>query len=136
MDKKGMVFTRPRDTISFVVGIIVTAFGLIPLLSASGVIGFTIPFVDTIGVQVLIWLVAIFGAYVVVDGFIEPPAHRLHWILIIAGLILLAFGLIPILYTFGVIGFTIPFVGESLLAYQVLLTIEGIALIIGGLTEH
>ncbi|NJL44287.1 MAG: hypothetical protein HC945_03165, partial [Nitrosarchaeum sp.] len=95
MNRKAMVFTRPRDTISFVVGLCVAAFGLVPLLHDSGVIGFNIPFIDKLGVEIFIWLVAIFGAYVVVDGFIEPPAHKLHWILIVVGLVLLVVGLLP-----------------------------------------
>ncbi|MBD3313564.1 hypothetical protein GF345_03915, partial [Candidatus Woesearchaeota archaeon] len=41
--KKGMIFTSPRDTISFVVGLILMAFGLIPLLNQFGVIGWNLP---------------------------------------------------------------------------------------------
>ena len=135
MNKQGVVFTRPRDTISFVIGIILALFGILPLLTKWGVIGISLPgFMTNLPIQIAVWIVAVGGAYVAIDGMIEPPAHSLHWILIVVGVILLAFGLIPILHNFGVIGFTLGI--ESLMIYQIIITVEGILLIIGGLTEH
>ena len=136
MNKKGIVFTRPRDTISFFVGLVVAAFGILPLLAEWGIVGFNIPLIGGLGIQILIWLVAVFGLYVVIDGFIEPPAHSLHMILIVLGIIMFAAGLVPLLNSFGVIGFTIPLFGDSLLFYRIILSLEGIALVVGGLTEH
>ena len=136
MNKKGIVFTRPRDTISFFIGVFLAALGIIPLLNKFGVIGFTLPsFLTNLLAQIAIWIIAVAGLYVVIDGFVEPPAHNLHWILICAGIVLFVVGLLPILFTFKVIGFSIPFL-NNLIVYQTLITLEGILLIIGGLTEH
>jgi hypothetical protein len=135
MDKKGIVFTRPRDTISFFVGIVLTIFGVLPLLVKWKVVPFSLPsFMTSLPVQVLVWIVAVGGLYVVIDGFIEPKSHNLHWFLVAAGAILLAIGLIPILKSFGVIGFDLGIKDPTI--YQIIITIEGIFLIIGGLTEH
>lgn len=135
MNKKGVVFTRFRDTLSFFFGLVIAAFGLIPLLYSYKVIGFTIPLLGTLGGSVLTWVVAFCGLYILIDGFVEPPQHSLHWILIACGLVLAITGLIPILYQFKIIGFTLPFIGNQLL-YLILISIEGIVLMVGGLTEH
>ena len=81
LNKKGLIFTRPRDTVSFFVGLVLLALGLIPLLSQFGVIGFTLPgFLTGLVGSIFIWIIAVAGAYIVIDGFIEPPLHSLHWI--------------------------------------------------------
>jgi len=137
MNKKAMVFTRPRDTISFIVGLILAAFGIIPLLNGFGVMSFNLPgFLLNLPVSVLVWIIAVAGVYIVIDGVIEPPMHIFHWALIVGGLILLVVGLIPILYGFGVIPFTVPFLGENLIVYQILIAVEGLFLAIAGLTMH
>lgn len=137
MNKKGMVFTRGRDTISFIVGLILAAFGIIPLLNTLKVLSFNLPgFLLNLPVSVLIWVIAVAGLYIVVDGFIEPPMHMFHWALILGGVILLIIGLIPLLFSFKVIGFTVPFLGENLIVYQVMIGIEGLFLAIAGLTMH
>ncbi|MCX8147570.1 MAG: hypothetical protein N3D84_03825, partial [Candidatus Woesearchaeota archaeon] len=76
MNKKAMIFTSPRDTISFVVGLILIAFGLIPLLNKFGAIKWNLPgFLVNLPTSVLVWIVAIAGLYILIDGFIEPPMH-------------------------------------------------------------
>src|SRR3989338_7224370 len=139
MNKKGMIFARPRDSISFVVGAILALYGIIPLLNAIGLLKFTLPaFLTGLPAEILIWVVAVGGAYVVVDGLIEPKMNMLHPFLIGAGLILLATGLIPILHNFNILPFTIPFMSitkegtDYLIAYSILIAIEGVLLIIGG----
>lgn len=135
MDKKGIVFTRLRDTVSFFFGLVIAAFGLIPILFSFKVIGFTIPLLGSLSGSILTWIVAFCGLYILIDGFVEPPQHMLHWALIICGLVLAVVGLIPILYSFKVIGFTIPFLSNMLL-YWIIISVEGILLMVGGLTEH
>lgn len=140
MNRQGIVFTRPRDTISFFAGVFLTAVGLIPLLVSLKVIGWTLPgFLTNLLGQIAIWIIAVAGLYVVIDGFIEPPAHNLHWFLIAAGLVLFLIGLLPILFKFGVLGFNIwGAFSETirLILYQTIITVEGLLLMIGGLTEH
>lgn len=140
MNRQGIVFTRPRDTISFFVGVFLAAVGLIPLLVNLKILKWGLPgFINSLLGQIAIWIIAVAGLYVVIDGFIEPPAHNLHWFLIAAGLVLFITGLLPILFKFGVLGFNIwGAFSETirLIIYQTIITIEGILLIIGGLTEH
>jgi len=137
LNKKGLVFTRVRDTVSFFVGLIIMALGLIPLLNHFKVMSFGLPgFLTTLVASIFIWVIAVAGLYVVIDGFIEPPLHSLHWILIVLGLVFLVVGLIPILHNFNVIPFTIISVLDSLVVYNIIIAVEGLLLLIGGLTEH
>jgi len=139
MDKKGIVFTRPRDTVSFFIGLILFALGLIPLIGPSpgfGFIGFGLPaFITNLIASIFIWIIAVAGLYIVIDGFVEPPAHNLHWFLIIGGVVLFVVGLLPILHKYEVIGFGLDFL-NNLLVYQGLIALEGLFLMVGGLTEH
>jgi len=135
-NKKGLVFTRPRDTVSFFIGLILLALGLIPLLSYFKVIGFALPgFLSGLIGSIFIWIIAVGGAYIVIDGFIEPPLHSLHWILILLGFVFLVIGLVPLLHKFNVIPFTINFL-ESMVVYNIVIAVEGFLLLVGGLTEH
>ncbi len=136
MNKKGVVFTRPRDTMSFFIGLFVAVVGLFPLLKQWGLIGFSLPFIENIGAEMFIWLVAIFGAYVLIDGLIEPPMHSLHWVLIIAGGVMMLTGLLPLLNNFGLISLSLDFLTSNVMIYRILLSLEGISLVIGGLTMH
>jgi len=137
MNNQGIVFTRPRDTISFFIGLFLAIVGVLPVLITLKVVSWALPsFMTKLPFSIAIWVIAVAGLYVVIDGFIEPPAHNLHWILIIAGLVLFVIGLLPILYNFGVIGFNLGSFLNSLLIYQSIITVEGILLMIGGLTEH
>lgn len=136
LSKKAMIFTSPRDTLSFVIGLILLAFGIIPLLNKFGAIGWNLPgFLVNMPVGVLVWIVAVAGLYILIDGFIEPPMHIFHWLLILAGLIMMVIGLIPILHSFGTIGFTIPGM-DNLVLYWVLITLEGFGLALAGTTMH
>lgn len=132
-NKKARIFTAPRDTISFFIGLLLAAFGILPLLFQWGVVKFQIPLIGNLAVTVLVWIVAVAGLYVLIDGFIEPPAHALHWMLILVGLVLAIIGLIPILNGFGIVPFTLPF---NDMIYRIIITLEGLLLMIGGLTEH
>lgn len=137
MNKKGIVFTRPRDTISFFVGLLLFVVGLLPLLLYFKILAWKLPtFMTSLPFSIAIWVIAVAGFYIVIDGFIEPPAHNLHWFLIIAGIVLFVVGLLPLLYKFGVIGFNLGSLLSNLIVYQIIITIEGALLMVGGLTEH
>jgi hypothetical protein len=135
MNNKGLVFTAPRDTISFFAGLIIVVFGAIGVLNLLGKLNILGAVFKSLPLNIVIWLVAAAGMYVVIDGFIEPPQHSLHWFLIVAGIVLLVVGLIPILNLFKVISFSIPLL-HNLLVYYIIITLEGLLLVIGGLTEH
>lgn len=136
MNRQGIVFTRPRDTISFFVGAFIAAMGLIPLLLQLKLVNWALPkFMQSLPYNLAVWVIAVAGLYVVIDGFIEPPAHNLHWFLIVAGIVLFIVGLLPLLFQFQVIGFGIPFL-KNLVLYHTIIFLEGLLLVIGGLTEH
>jgi len=133
--KKAMIFTRARDTVSFFVGLILAAYGLIPILFAMKIIKFNLPgFLLNLPVTVMVWVVAAVGLYVLIDGVIEPPMHIFHWLLIIGGVIFMVIGLIPILYSFKVVPFTLPI--KDIIVFQGIVAAEGLMLAIAGLTMH
>ena len=90
-----------RDWFSVLIGLLVLAVGIIPLLSTWKIIAFTLPaFLDNIIVAIIFWVIALGGLFVVVDGLIEPAGHFYHTALIILGIIFVVAGLIPILIKF------------------------------------
>ncbi len=117
-----------RKIVSFILGIIFLILGLFPLLNKFNVISFAIP---NIGGLVL-WILAVIGGlWLIFDGLKEDQSFSfgIGHITIIVGLILLAFGLIPLLYSFGIIPFTLP--SFLNLVSEVIYAIAGIFLIIG-----
>ncbi len=122
----------PRKPISFILGLVFLAFGLIPLLKQMGTIGFTIP---NLGNTVL-HVVSIFGAiFLLWDAIAENMGmmgfpQMLRMATFIMALALLAIGLIPILYSMKAIGFTIPPLAETVM--NVLYVITGVLLFYGG----
>jgi len=133
MNKRGF-FMETRGWISLIVGLLLLAVGLIPLLSHLSIIPFGLPgFMNNIFGAIFAWVIAVAALYILVDGIIEPSGNTLHLILIGLGIVFLVVGLFPILKQFGVIGFSIPFL-SNLIVYNVIITIEGLMLVVGGLT--
>jgi hypothetical protein len=131
--KKGF-YMSARDWISFFVGLILFAVGLVPLLKTFGVTKFGLPaFMTGLIGSIFFWIIAVAAVYIIIDGFIEPAGHMLHIALMVAGLIFLIVGLIPILHQFGVIKFTIKFL-ENLVVYNIIITVEGLMLMTAGYT--
>lgn len=117
----------PKHIANLVVGLTLTALGSIHLLSKFGVIGFTLPgFINNVVGTIAVYAIAAIGLWLLIDGFMEDG----HWRMttIIVALAVIAIGVIPVLNTFGVIGFTIPFL--SLTLYYVIFLLEGILLIL------
>jgi hypothetical protein len=131
--KKGF-FMSFRDWLSFFVGLILFAIGLIPLLSSFKVIKWGLPgFMTSLIGSIFFWIIAIAGIYIFIDGIIEPKAEFLHLTLLLVGLLFVAVGLIPILHKFGVVGFGIPFL-DNMVVYNIIITIEGLLLMTAGFT--
>ncbi|MBR9675525.1 hypothetical protein GOV05_00795 [Candidatus Woesearchaeota archaeon] len=122
-----MALDDKKHWVSLVIGLLLTALGVIPLLSASGLIGFDLPgFIGgLIGSLVSLFVIAGAGVYLLINSFFED--HHIFWITLITSLIVIALGSIPILYEYGKIGFTIPY---GLIIYQILFIVEGVLLII------
>ena len=119
-------FDEPKGVISFFVGILLLALGVIPLLSTWGVLGFTLPgFILNILPAVAIWVLPVLAFLLFVDATDEDGGIK--GITIIVGLLFLALGVIQILSNFGVIGFSLP-LGATV--YQILLAVEGLFLFI------
>ena len=132
-NKKGF-FMSFRDWLSFGVGALLILVGGIPLLGYFGVLPFTLPAVlNTLIASVAFWIIAIGGLYILIDGIIEPSGHTLHMLLLALGGLFILVGLLPILNSFGVVGFEVPFL-QNLVVYNAIITLEGILLIVGGLT--
>ena len=119
-------FDEPKGRISILVGILVTALGLVPLLNAWGVIGFNWPeVVLNIIPGVAIWALPALALFLFADAVDEDDTIRV--VTVILGLVFLVFGAVHILNKFGVIGFG---VNLSDVVYQVAFVVEGLFLTI------
>jgi hypothetical protein len=117
----------PKTLANLIVGFLLTAFGLIPLLNHFGVIGWNLPeFMIGLMGNFALYLIAGIGIWLIIDGFLED--ETIQKITLLIGLLVLIFGIIPLLNQFGVISITIPFL--NLLVFQALFVVEGILLII------
>ena len=117
-----------RKHISAVLGLIFLALGGIPLLNTFGVIGFTIPF----GLGIGLWILAVVGGlFLLIDALKEQQEarHALSMPTAVIGLVILAFGLIPLLQMFGVIAFGLP--GFVMTIADFLFVAAGVLLLIG-----
>lgn len=123
-----MALDEGKGWFALIMGLIVAALGVIPLLSKWGVIGLTLPeglFKVLDGVA--IWLVAGIALFLFIDALMEDDTIRA--VSVIIAIVLFALGLIQILGNFGVLGFTLPF---GAVVYYILLSLEGFFLIIAG----
>lgn len=118
-----------RKGTSLILGLIFLALGLTPLLNSFGVIGFSL---NAGSFGIILWILAVIGGvWLLWDGMVEgreisPMAKPT----LIIAFVLLAFGLIPLLNSFGVIGFSLP--GFAGILLDILLTLAGLFLLIGG----
>jgi len=136
MNKRGLLGGGPgggpRQPLSFLLGTILLVFGLIPLLASFNVIGFTIPYSPA---GVILWVLAAVGGLILLwDAISEQMPtgieSKLRMLSLVGAVILLAFGIIPILYFFGVIGFNLPDLAAIII--NVLFTVNGLLLLYGG----
>ena len=119
-----------KSPISFILGLILVTLGGIPLLNQWKVIGFGLPAaLNPVISSVILWIVAGSGLYLLIESFMEGLDHGPGKTAMIAGIIVLALGLIPLLNQFGVIAITVPFL--SFMLFQIIFVIEGIIMIIG-----
>lgn len=129
----GMGMGGPRKPLSLISGFLFLALGLIPLLKSWGVIGFNLP-VSPVGI--FLWILAtVAGIILLWDAIGENMAvmgmqQQVRIATLIIGLAMLAIGLIPILHSFGAIGFNIPPIADTI--KNILFAIVGFLLIYGG----
>src|SRR3989338_3780801 len=103
-----------RKNIGLLLGIIILIIGLLGMF-------FKIP----LTVEVTAWILALGGLYLIVESITEFGAQRALGLLVAFVVLLVAS--MPILNQLGIIGFSM---GINLLFYHILLTIEGIFLVI------
>ena len=111
-----------RKNIGLVLGIVIVVIGLLGFLSGINVIKFNIP----LTVNVIAWILALGGIYLIIESFTEYGMRRV--LALIVAIVVLVIASVPILNQLGLITFAIP--GITLLVYHLLLTVEGIFLII------
>ena len=112
-----------KSTISLVLGLVVGALGLVPILNNLGVTKFSLPaFSET----VLLVLLIIGGLYLVINGFMEVAmVPSVGWISIIGGGSVAVIGILKIL---GKVAFVAILAGTFL---NVIFIFMGVLLIIG-----
>lgn len=123
-----------KDIISFVVGAIIFAFGLLPLLNKFGVGPSWFNFSGFLPAAVFSWIVAVGALYLVVDSIIEiTNSSAVGFVSIGIALVCLAIGVLPILASFG-IGpefFGLGFLGGAMeWIYHIVFILEGAFLMI------
>ena len=116
-----------RHWLSFFVGAIIFALGLIPLIGKEGWLG---PLNSVIG-QIAVFIIAFGGLYIIIDSFFEFTFHSgIGITTLLVGLVVFGLGLISILHSMGVVGFGIPFLALPIV-WQILFLLEGLFLMLG-----
>lgn len=117
-----------RHWISFFVGAIIFVLGLFPLIGKANWLG---P-INSLPGSILAYIVAFGGLYIIIDSFFEFTFHSgIGIATLLVGLLVLGLGMVVILHNFGVIGFSIPFMAESGIVYNILFILEGLFLMMG-----
>lgn len=119
-----------KDWLSFFAGCAMIALGGLPLLhrilpNASSALA--LPWLP---VTIFTYILAAAGLYLLIDAIIEiTNSNGIGWMTFLLGTVFLVIGIIPVLYSAGILGFTLP-LQLSALAYQIMFVIEGIFLCI------
>jgi len=120
-----------RKIISFILGVILLAVGIIPMLNTFGVIGFSIPSIPL----TILWVLALVGALVlIIDGFKEMQGMGFQKIEMIVSILIALVIIVLGLAHFGVFSLSLGDIARTIL--NILLTIGGILLILGGFAGY
>jgi hypothetical protein len=109
-----------------ILGILLVAIALIPLLYSMGTIGWNIPAVPAFAFRIIMIVAGVFLLWDATHEVYQQSAWM--WLSIIAGIPIFALGLIPVLNHYGIIGWNIEFIGGTIL--NVLTAFAGIVLFI------
>jgi len=122
-----------KDILSAVVGLLLFALGLLPLLNSFG-IGPAWMALKFLPVTIISWIVAVGALYLVIDSVIEiTNSSAIGFISIIIAFVCLAVGVLPILASFGIgpAFFSLGFLGAvSKYLYHIIFMVEGLFLMI------
>lgn len=123
-----MALDQPKGWVSLILGLVLMVLGVLPLLANFKVLASNpIAIVSNVlTANILQYIVAIAGLVLIIDAFMEMDTIRV--VSLIIGIIVLALGVIPVLNSFNIIGFTIPFLTATI--YQAIFVLEGLFLVI------
>ncbi|MFH1590975.1 MAG: hypothetical protein ABIC95_03525 [archaeon] len=119
-----------RDWISFLIGAMLTLFGLLPLLARLK-IGPKWFSLEQIGVEIFAYVVAIMGIYLVMNSIIEiTNSNSIGWMSFLVAALLFVVGMLQVLAKFGVgpDWFELAFITPII--YHVIFVVEGLFLVI------
>lgn len=119
-------FDDPKNWSALLIGLLLMALGIIPMLYSFKVISWGGFLQGSWFMMIAPYLLAAGGIFLLIDSFMEDDTMRIVSILI--ALILIAIGVINVLYKFKIIGFNIPFL--TVLVYQILFIVEGLFLVL------
>jgi hypothetical protein len=118
-----MAFDQPKYWISFGVGAVVMVLGGIPLLNLMGLIKWALPAYLVLPLNLLLWITAGIGFYLLIDSFISEQ-HMLRWVTALLAIVIMAVAILQILSI-------IKFISLDIL--RALFFIEGLGLVIAGI---
>jgi hypothetical protein len=123
-----------KDIISFIVGILLFALGLLPLLAGFGIGPAWFDLFKFLPVTVFSWIIAVGALYLVIDSVIEiTNSSAIGFVSIIIAFICLLIGVLPILAGFGIgpAFFSLDFLGVvGKYLYNIIFILEGVFLMI------
>ena len=123
-----MAIDEPKGYLSLILGIIIFLLGALPLLSKWKILPFSLPgIVEGLLASFVLYILAAVGVVLLIDGFLEWGEAFAIPTLVVA-LIIIAIGAVQILNSFNVIGFSIPFLSQTI--YYILFVLEGLFLAI------
>lgn len=133
MNKKAMLHMEAKDYLSGLVGLVVLAAGLIPILESMNVVnwGITAIIHSSAFSSAIPYILAILGFYLAIESIIElTNSNHIGWLSFLIGVVIMATGLLPALQqSFGIgpglFGLTLP-----PLVYNIIFIVEGLFLLI------
>ena len=121
------MFEGGKSLSSIVAGIIILFLGLVPLLNDLGIIGFSIPKIPKIVLQIIL---TVAGFYLIIDGFFELGMHPgLAWISILFGAACTTAGVLATLSDFNSFSMSLAFMTSTVI--NILFILIGFLLFIG-----
>lgn len=128
MYKKAQLMMSGRKWISLIIGLLLTALGVLPLLKSLNVIPFGLPAIPGL----VLWILFVIGGiWLMVDAASEGTLQAaIMWPSLIVGIIILGLGVIPLLTQVGVISLQLSFMTQ--MVSNIVTTIAGLLLISGG----
>jgi len=119
-----------KDWVSFLVGAVIGAFGLLPILNRVN-IGPSWFALEFLPIALFSYIVAGAGFYLMLESIIEiTNSNAIGWISFLVAGIVLVIGLFPMLASFGIGPAWFSFPWLSPLVYHIIFVVEGLFLMI------